>query len=270
MHYPNSLSRPAWVAAFYLISACAAHGSTFTFSTPFGASDPGGNPINATAVFQSAGPTELMITLQNNQANPRDDGQMLVDFSFRVNQTLTGVTMMSLGTPIEIGGDGSWIYLLPTHTDSTMWDLTSSAGASSTVFAFCDNPGLAGCAQGGADWPERGLIGPPNAQNIYSNANGSITTGAHEPVLWETATFWIDLPAGAQLSSNLQITDVRFAFGTLSSPQTFSGTQVQSSNTSAVPEPGPQWMIAGGLGLVFLGALGRRRWTRQNARRNPN
>jgi hypothetical protein len=272
MIYLPSLARWAWVAVFCMIAAPWARGTTITFNTPFTASDPGGNPINATVIFQSTSQTQLMITLRNLQANPHDDGQMLVDFSFSVNQSLPGVSMSSSAAPIDIESGGDWCYTIEDspHNESTLWDLSSSAGMSSTFFAFCDNPGLAGCAHHGTEWPERGLIGPPNAQNRYSSANGSITSGAHEPVLSQSATFLINLPVGAQLLSNLQISAVTFAFGTLTSPQTLGGVQTVSMSDAAVPEPGQLWMIAGGLGLMLIGALGRRRSIRQNAKRNPN
>src|SRR5205807_5150483 len=104
--------------------------STITFDTPSGASDPGGNPINAEVVFQATSQTQLLITLQNNQTNPRDDGQMLVGFSFRVNQALPGVSMSSSAAPIAIESSGVWTYMVPAapHTESTFWDLSENAG----------------------------------------------------------------------------------------------------------------------------------------------
>jgi len=241
--------------------------ASVTFGTPTGALDPGGNPINATAIFQATSQTQLLITLTNNQPNPRDAGQMPTGFSFHITQNLAGVSMSSSAEPIDIGSCGGWNYVIEDapHTESTYWDLTSTAGPSSTSFAFCDNPGLTGCTHRGSDWPERGLIGPPDAQNHYSNADGSITTGAHEPVLFETASFYINLPAGASLSSNLQVTNVTFAFGTLASPQTYAGASNGGSLTgTAVPEPGAGWLIAGGLALMAVGVAGRHRWSRKN------
>src|SRR5262249_37699719 len=105
----------------------------------------------------------------------------LVDFRFRVDQSLPGTCMSSSAAPIDIESGGEW---------------------------------------------------PPIAQNPNGDANDSITTGAHDPVLYESATFLLNLPAGDQFRS--------------------------------------KWMIVGGLGLMLVGALGRRRSSRQNAKRNPN
>ena len=61
-----------------------------------------------------------------------------------------------------------------------------------------------------------------------------------------------------------------FAFGSLVSPRTFSGIQTVTMPQAAVPEPNSPWMIAGGLGLVLIGVIGRRRSAHQNGKRTPN
>src|SRR3989442_14847617 len=88
-------SRSLTIAAFSLalFTAPFARGSTIVFGTPSGASDPGGNPMRATAVFQATSGTQLLVTLENNQANPRYDGEMLVSFSFRISQSLADGSM---------------------------------------------------------------------------------------------------------------------------------------------------------------------------------
>src|SRR5947209_2487387 len=103
-HFDLGRNRPRILVALSLalLAAPWASGGTIVFGTPSGASDPGGNPMRATAVFQATSGTQLLITLENNQANPRDDGQMLVSFSFRISQSLPDVSMSSSAASIEI------------------------------------------------------------------------------------------------------------------------------------------------------------------------
>src|SRR5580693_9595444 len=85
----------------------ALHASTFSFSTPSGAKDVNGvDPVAASAVFTVSANT-ITITLNNLEANPTEDAQILDALTFQLNgQTIGGSITLSMAETefIDVSG----------------------------------------------------------------------------------------------------------------------------------------------------------------------
>jgi hypothetical protein len=230
-----ALAMAAVALAPLAITTPAARADVFTFSTPTG-SMAGGQPVSATATFTVTAGT-ISITLQNLQANPTSVIQALSDLDFTVGGgSLTSSSLTtSSGQEITVNDNTPGGFTLGS-TVPTGWPYSSTA----TVGTLND------LAAGGAG-PTHLIIGPPDASNAYSNANGSIAgNSSHNPFLNQSATFTI---GGAGILASTAITAVTFSFGTT------SGTDV-----TGVLVPEPSALAIAGLGaLGFIGYGLRRR-----------
>jgi hypothetical protein len=183
-----------------LFCTSAAFAGTFTFSTAPGATETGGNAVNAQAIFTTGNGT-LEITLNNLLVNPKTVAQNISDLFFTLNNVTTGGSLTSSsGTERTVAANG-------TFTDgssvSTGWVFSVSGG---TFHLDGLNSAL--------DVPAHTIIGAPNGSNVYSNANNSITgNGPHNPFLRSGVTF--DL-AIAGINADTVITGATFSFGTTS------------------------------------------------------
>ena len=203
--------------------ASVAYADFFTFSTPAGATA-GGQPVNATAIFNTLSGV-VLVTITNNQANPTSIIQAVSDLFFDLSNVTSGTLATSQGLERTIAADG-------TFTDdglvSTGWALSNSGST------FHLN--VLGTAIG----PAHLIIGPPDNSGLYSNANGSIAGNKpHNPFLGGVATFSIFDPA---ISPDTQVSNVVFSFGTE------AGTNVPST-----PDSGATVTLLG-LGLMGLAA----------------
>ena len=222
------------------LAAVSAFGSTITFFTPIGATVTDG-PVSATAEF-TTGSNSLFISLTNTLANINSVGQALSDLAWTFDGTLVGTSMSaSSGNLISIAADGTYTSL---GLDSTGWELDATG---LRVCALCAD--VAG--------PSRLIVGPPDANNVYANANGSIAGNTpHNPFLKGAATFQILVPG---LTADSAVTSATFSFGTkegVNVPGVCVGDCGGGSGTAELPEPGT-WLLLGSGGLLL--ALGRKK-----------
>jgi hypothetical protein len=92
--------------------------------------------------------------------------------------------------------------------------------------------------------PKHTIIGAPDASNLYSSANGSITGGSHNPFLAGPVSFSLTV---AGVTASTVITNAIFSFNTT------AGTEVPG--IPGIPEP--LTLSLTGAGLLSL-ALARR------------
>ncbi len=217
--------------------ACAATGTTITFSTPVGSSLDG-QPVSASATLTTA---EDLLTLQifGLWANPTSIIQALSDVAFSIDRGLvaTGIVSSS-GEFVDIASGGSFTSL---GTGSTGW-LLDSTGLRLCVL----------CA--GAAGPSQLIIGQPDQYGVYSNANGSIAANQpHNPFLQADAnvvTFALSVPG---LTEGDSATVEYFSFGT---------QEGKNVPTGEVPEGATLYFVGGGLLAL---ARGMRRWRARKA-----
>jgi hypothetical protein len=182
--------------------ACAS-ANTFTFQTAPGATEAGGNPVDATVTFLTSANT-LNITLTDLLANPKTVAQLLSDLTFAVTigNPATASLTSSSGVERTVASNGS-------YTDGPAvaagWVLSNpSAG-----LLHLDD--LAGTGHAG---PAHTIIGGPDLSNTYSAANNSIAgNGPHNPFLANSATFVLNVPG---MTVDSTISRVVFSFGTAS------------------------------------------------------
>ncbi len=161
-----------------------------------------------------------------------------------VNQNLSGLFMTfntgqsagtlssSFGVERMVAGDKSYA---DSATVATGWDLLG--GAIDPLFGTV---GLHLDLLSTGTSPTHTIIGLPDANNLYGDANPSIAgNGPHNPFFGESATFVLNIPG---LSNSSRVSNTTFQFNTS------AGTYI------GVPEPSSFAL----LGLCF-GCLGLRR-----------
>ena len=206
--------------------------ASFGFITPSG-SMAGGQPVNAMATFTiSAGVVQVTIT--NNEVDPTSDSQTVngVSFTLSSGQTVGSISSKS-GQLINIAGNGSF----STTGGNPNWAYGQS-GLGVEISSLL--------ASNGGGSPT--IIGPAGSGGIYSG-NASITNGAHNPFVQDTATFTLAI---AGVPANATITAMRFEFGTE------SGSNVTGIPFSTIPEPASVVMLSAGIGAIGLVSLRRR------------
>jgi hypothetical protein len=221
--------------------AMAAHAGSFTFDTTAGATESGGNAVDASAAITTGAGT-VTITLSNLFVNPLTVAQNLSDFSFVLSGTGFGSGSLgsSSGQEVTVAGDGSFTT---GSSVSTGWLLSSPAAGS---YKLDDLNGGAG--------PTHTIIGAPGAGG-YTNANNSITgNGPHNPFLNQSATFTLNITG---VTANTTVSSAVFSFGTTSGDEV-TGCVVggPSCASSTVPEPVSLSLVGGG--LLALGLLRKR------------
>jgi len=145
------------------LTVAPSHAGSIVYVTPAGATESGGNPVQAEADFTtSAG--SLTITLKDLFVNPKTVAQLLSDLSFTVGNggSLTGASLASSsGQEITVAANGTFTT---GSTVPTGWVPTLSG--TSGLLDVLNGPGHAG--------PAHTIIGPPDGGGTYSNANNSI------------------------------------------------------------------------------------------------
>jgi hypothetical protein len=209
-------------------------GATFTASG--NGSD---GPLKAQATFMP-GAGSVSVTISDLLANPTSIGQAISDLSFTISGatgagTYNAATTSATQTTIDTS-NGTYSTPTPatgiTATNAFHWELTNSG----TTFTLND-------LSGGK--PYDLIIGPPDSNNKYSNANSSISQ--HNPSLFESATFGINIPG---VTANSTVSNVVFSFGT--GPETFLSGVPSGPGPSAVPEPSAVFLLAAVVGLVLF------------------
>ncbi len=225
------------VLAAVFVTVSVVHADTFTFATAPGATDSGGNPVSAEAIFTTSVST-VTLELINLLVNPKEVGQNISDISFKLNTGTSASLTSSSGherTVISGGtfSDGSvvaagWVRSGTPTAGLTLDDLTGSGHAG----------------------PKHTIIGDPGGGGTYSNANASIAgNGPHNPFLLgdlaNPVVFNLSL-VGA--SGTVTVFDVVFSFGTNSEIR-------DDVPGSPVPEPGI--LILLGIAMAVVGVASR-------------
>ena len=213
------------VALIALISLAFGFASAYalSFSTPDGAVESSGLPVDAQVTF-TLGEGTISLTLQNLQANTRSVAQNISDLFFSVSGASGAFTNYTSNADlfINVKSNGTTSDVA---SGSTGWKLFQS---DSVNFHLDD-------LAAGAAGPRNTIIGPADGLGIYSNANDSVAgNGPHNPFISQTATFSFFVPG---VTANSVISNLLFSFGTT------PGNDVDPPTN--VPEP---------VSLLFLGA----------------
>jgi hypothetical protein len=197
-----------------------------TFTTPTGATNLQGNPVDAQADF-TLGNDTLTIVLTNLLINPKAVDQNISDLFFDFgNDALTTASLVSSsGVERTVASNGTYT---PGSAVSTGWVL-STVG---TGFKL-DGLGTATFV------PAHTIIGEPDLADVYSNANASIAgNGPHNPFLYGPVSFTLNVSG---LTPSDTIKDVVFSFGT-------------TPGNNVAPIPGSLLLLGSGImGLVGIG-----------------
>ena len=195
------------IAAALLLAVVPASAAISQFQTPVGSST-GGQPVSAKVTFTTSENT-IDVLLENLQANPTSVTQCISGLFLTLDGGQDGGSLLSSsGLERTVAGND-------TFTDGAMvptgWSFSNLAGLVSLNVL------------GTQTAPANLVIGPPGANNLYSNANGSIAgNGPHNPFLGLSATFRLSVQG---VTANTLINEATFQFNT--SP----------GNTVTVPEP---------------------------------
>jgi len=218
-----------------LVLAVVAHANSFTFQTAAGATESGGNAVNASANVTTGAGT-VTITLFNLLVNPTTVAQNISDFSFSLSGTTSlGSLGANSGQEVNVASNGTFTL---GSTVATGWIFSSPSSGSYLLDVLA----------GGGAGPKHTIIGAPGVGGTYSNANGSIAgNDPHNPFLNQTATFTLNI-TGVTAATN--VSNVVFSFGTV------SGDNVPGGGSSTVPEPVSLSLVGGG--LLALGLLRKR------------
>jgi len=220
------------LAVLGTISAVAAPINTFVTAT--GATESGGNAVNASAVV-TLGTGTITVTLTNLLANPTTVAQNISDFFFTLNTTPTGFpsTVTPTGSLITVAGGTS----TPDTTDTLKsWALTAT-GNQIHIDALV-------ASQGPTSAPKQLIIGP----GPYTNANASITGSTHNPFINGTATFTF---AVSGVTANSVVSNGIFSFGT-DGGDNVNATGGGGGGGSVTPEPST-FLLGGSLvGLSLI------------------
>jgi len=239
------MQRTRFIFALGILAiAGALHASTFGFSTPAGAQTIGvnGDPLAASAIFTVSANT-ITITLNNLEANPTTDAQVLDALTFQLNgQTIPGGATINLSMSetkfIKVTNGGS-----DPQTSATLsWNLSDQVTGSTVDFSFC-NAIVTGtnCTSAGTDAPAGGIIGAAASNNKYTNADSTIRGSSANPYIFEDASFAITMSSGTFNLNQSNYTNLLFGYG--------DTTNEYEAVGGVAPEPSSFWMIAAALAL---------------------
>jgi hypothetical protein len=207
----------------------SANASTITYVVPGEASATVTTSLNT-----------ISISLTDLFVNPLDVAENLSAFLFTLSSAPSSASVASAsGSNISVNGDGT--HTAPVLNTSPGWVLSLSG--STTTLDVLSGAGHAG--------PADTLIGSPNSNDIYSNANGSIAgNGAHNPFLAGTLVFTLN---ELGVTSATTVTSAVFQFGT-----TDGSGQIPGTPSSSAPEPSSWMFLSLATAMMVVGAVRRK------------
>jgi hypothetical protein len=220
--------------------------STFSFGTPTGAKDVNGiDPVAASAIFAVSSNT-ITITLNNLEANPTEDAQILDALTFQLNnQTIGGTLTLTMATTEFIKVNNNETYSQVT-SNLPAWNLSDTVVGSTIDFSFCDAKVTGtNCTSAGTKALEGGIIGAPGLGNQYSSANSTIRNSSADPYMFEDAVITIKMTSGTFNLSQSSYTNLLFGYGDASGEYEAVG--------GVAPEPSSLWMMAAALAIGLAG-----------------
>lgn len=222
-------------AAFIVLGCISLAHADQIITTPAGAVNPlTGETVSASADFSVSG-TTLTLTLTNTLAGIHDAGQLLTGFFFTTSTGSAALTSQT-GDLVKLGSGG---VVTDLGVSNLGWGFGAATVNNINGFELCV------ICQGGVSataTPAEGILGPKSADGAYDNANASLLTGAHNPLVNNSATFKFNVAQGVTVSN------VSFSFGT----------------TPGVPEPSTLFSL--GASLFALTAFVRKRGARTGNR----
>jgi hypothetical protein len=230
---------PAAFVALAAFSGTSARAESFTFSA-----------ADFAQATITTGTNTVTVQLTDLVVNPAAVTSNLSAFIF------------TLGGPFASGSAPTSAYLTDSSSrevtiggpDYTMGPEVSPGWVVSLTHSTTKMDVLAGPDHAG---PAETIVGVPGPGG-YTNANGSLTNGAHNPFLYETAT-WTLTEMG--VTGNTTVTGAIFQGGTTDGSNQFAGTltsQINSGLAAPAPEPSTIGMVASAVILLGLSRLRRR------------
>jgi hypothetical protein len=191
------------------------------------------NPVSAKVEFEISNGI-IKIDLYNLLEDPRASNQAISGLLFTTSNPNNpgSVTInSSVGDIINVNDDMTYTNL-GTQSPLDRWHVQAPT---TTLIAL------------GQGQPDHMILGMPDANNLYSSGNTSLTGGQFNPFVLYKAHFEL---AASDVTDYTMIASVTFLFGT-------SGNQV--SGISAVPEPASLALCAIGAAVFLSRRLLRRR-----------
>lgn len=200
--------------------------------------------VKAQALLQLFDNGTLQITLKDLLANPTSAGQLVSDL------IIMGLTAKPGQTPTLTASSGSTVTAAnpnPSGPVSTGWGF----GAINGGWELCIICPGSITPPGQTAPPSMLIIGPPDQQGQYSNANASID--GHGPSLFEEASFTITGVGNVLDPNNSPFGDVFISFGTEGTEKLATLTPPGGTTTEAVPEPSAWILVGAGIALIAFG-----------------
>ena len=256
--------RIAALFCFFLLPlSTTAHADTVITYLATG-TDPGNHALdslvsldfNPSANLITASVTNL-VSDQNSQML-KDDGQLIVDFSFEMDVKLGNLSVTQQSAPYGYVNLSAGLNPAQHGSITPDWNPVFTAGGSypnfDTTITLCDNPGAPNCSGqwvGGGGQHQQMIIGEGAGANAlnYSGANSSLRNANKNPDIFETAVFRISATGLPTNLSQADLSSVTVYFGTGTSPQSVAATF--QSDVSTVPEPSP--VIFALIGFILVG-----------------
>jgi hypothetical protein len=240
------------IGALLTAGATDAHANTVVFAT--GPTRLGDRSINVSAQFElDPSNHHVTITLLNFQTDPVDVTQLLGSVRFTLSGAgATPIPLISQvgASTFDVDGNGNPV----TDVAAPVW---TAANIGSTQIALCTV-----CGNGGN---KDLIIGGPNVNGRYVNANGSIAgNDGHNPFLIASgatyasgALYGLDTSPSWMLAipsetASVAVSNVIFGFGTGTNYGT-NFIQIENPASTSAPEPASLIGMGSGIGLLSIG-----------------